>query len=250
MSAPGEHRVLGVRVDPLTMADAMSTLDDMVATRNRGYLVFCTVSSVLSALENPSVAEAIEDAALVTPDGMPLVWITRRRATKPVERVYGPDFMRVVLESRDGLRHFFYGGMPGVADRVAQLVRERYPGAEVVGSYAPPMDLEVGKADTDAIGVINEARPDVVWIGLGHPKQELWAKAMQVHLEAPVLAPVGAAFDFLAGTKKEAPVWMKRAGLQWLHRLASEPRRLAKRYVVGNSKFVWLLARERLRGTR
>ena len=245
---PPSFDVLGVRVDAITMTDALATLDRLLRTRARGYLVFCTVSSILSARDDHDVARAMSKAALVTPDGMPLVWLGKSRANTPVERVYGPDFLRAVLERGVPLRHFFYGGASGVPEQVAEAVG-RYEGCEVVGTYSPPT-LEPGSIDHDAIPIINEARPDVVWVGLGHPKQELWMSVMSPELDVPVLVGVGAAFDFLAGTKREAPGWMKRAGLQWVHRLASEPSRLWRRYIFGNARFLFLLARERLSGHR
>jgi N-acetylglucosaminyldiphosphoundecaprenol N-acetyl-beta-D-mannosaminyltransferase len=239
--------VLGVGIDAITMDEAVATLNQLVRSRAKGYFVFCTVSSVLSARDNPHVARAIDDAAIVTPDGVPLVWLGRRASDRPIERVYGPDFLRSVLDRGAGLRHFFYGGAPGVAQQVSKILAARYPNSEVAGGFSPPMGLEPGQIDEEGAAAIAAARPDVVWVGLGHPKQELWMQTMSDHLDVPVLAGVGAAFDFIAGTKKEAPAWMKRAGLQWLHRLVSEPTRLWRRYILGNSRFVWLLARERFR---
>lgn len=243
---PQQFRVLGVRVDALTMESALRFAERAVSERRRGYLVFCTVSSVLTAIDEPAVRAAIEEAGLVTPDGMPLVWLGKRATDTQVERVYGPDFLRAVFERDTPLRHYFYGGAPGVAEEVGRVLTADRPHHTVAGAVSPPMGLSGETVDRDAVEAINAARPDVVWVGLGHPKQELWMRTMAPHLEAPVLAGVGAAFDFVAGRTKEAPAWMKKAGLQWLHRLLSEPRRLWRRYLVGNSRFVWLLLRERL----
>lgn len=245
--APPSFRVLGVRVDALTMDGALGLVEAAVAERSRGYVVFCTVSSILTAIDEPQVATAIEEASLVTPDGMPLVWLGKRSVHEPIERVYGPDFLRAVFERPGPLSHFFYGGAPGVAEEVARRLTRDRPNHTVAGALSPPMGLSGEVVDRAAVDAINAARPDVVWVGLGHPKQELWMRTMSPHLDAPVLAGVGAAFDFVAGRVKEAPPWMKRAGLQWLHRLLSEPRRLWRRYLVGNSRFVWLLLRERIR---
>lgn len=247
MSVPERFDVLGVDVDALTMDDAIAVLTDLVCSRKKGYFVFCTVSSVLSAREDPAVALAIADAAVVTPDGVPLVWLGRHASNKPVERVYGPDFLRAVFERGSGFRHFFYGGAPGVAQQVAKVLLRTYPDNTIAGEFSPPMDIQVGEEDEEGALAIEAARPDIVWVGLGHPKQELWMHRMFRHLDVPVLAGVGAAFDFIAGRKKEAPSWMKRMGLQWLHRLLSEPRRLWRRYILGNAKFIWLVARDRFR---
>jgi N-acetylglucosaminyldiphosphoundecaprenol N-acetyl-beta-D-mannosaminyltransferase len=238
--------VLDVEIDALTMDRAIEELDGMVVRRAAEYVVFCTVSSLLSAQDDAHVAGAIGAASMVTPDGMPLVWLGKRAVDVPVERVYGPDFMRAVLERRPQLRHFLYGGGPGVAERVAQVLEDTYPGFRLAGTYSPPMGLTPSEIDAEGAKAIDDAQPDVVWVGIGHPKQELWMHTHSGRLSAGALAGVGAAFDFLAGTKREAPAWMKRAGLQWLHRLASEPRRLWRRYLLGNARFVWLLAKERI----
>lgn len=208
-------------------------------------LVFCTVSSVLSARDDARVAEAMA-ASVVNPDGMPLVWVGRR--THPhVARVYGPDFMLYLFE-RTGARfsHFFYGGAPGVADAMVRRLRERFPDLRVAGTRTPRMGLDPADPPEDDIAALNASRPDIVWIGLGHPKQDLFMHLNRARIDAPVLAAVGAAFDFHAGVAREAPAWMKRSGLQWLHRLAKEPRRLWKRYLLGNSRFVFLLLKDRL----
>ncbi len=223
------------------MDSAVAALQDLVKEKASGYLVFCTVSSVLSAQDDANVRHAINEATLVTPDGMPLVWLGNRRSESKVERVYGPDFLRAVLDQVPNLRHFFYGGAPGSRRRWSRRSRRSIPG----WTWPAPIRLRCwspARWIPKPSRSINAARPDVVWVGLGHPKQELWMQTMRSHLHAPALAGVGAAFDFIGGTVKEAPEWMKRSGLQWLHRLASEPGRLWKRYLVGNARFLWLLA--------
>lgn len=241
---PQRFDVLGVRVDAVTPRSALAAVSSAISTNARSYVVFSTVSSILSARDDERVARAMDDAAVVAPDGMPLVWLGRR-ARREVGRVYGPDFMLALLEETGPtLRHFFYGGAPGVADAMAERLAARFPGLQVAGTLCPRVadGTEVLSEDVEAI---NAARPDVVWVGLGHPKQELWMHTHRALLQAPVLAGVGAAFDFHSGRKKEAPEWVKRSGLQWVHRLASEPRRLWRRYLVGNSRFLALLAAER-----
>ena len=237
--------VLDVRVDAVTPAGVVAAVESAIEAKAKSYVVFSTVSSILSARDDARVDAAMEDAAVVAPDGMPLVWLGRRGAGREhVDRVYGPDFMLTLFEATGSrLRHFFYGGAPGVAEEMADRLRARFPGLAVAGMHCP----QVGDGTEllpDDVELINAARPDVVWVGLGHPKQELWMRTHRAALDAPVLAGVGAAFDFHAGRKKEAPAWVKRSGLQWLHRLASEPRRLWRRYLVGNARFLYLLALE------
>lgn len=240
--------VLGVRVDAVTPSEVVAAVEVAIDAKAKSYVVFSTVSSILSARDDARVRSAMEEASVVAPDGMPLVWLGRRARshTRPVDRVYGPDFMLELFEvTGSRLRHFFYGGAPGVAEEMAVRLRERFPGLVVAGTHCP----QVGDGTQvlgDDVELINATRADVVWIGLGHPKQELWMQTHRAALDAPVLAGVGAAFDFHSGRKKEAPEWVKRSGLQWLHRLASEPRRLWRRYLVGNTRFVSLLAKERL----
>lgn len=237
--------VLGVRIDALTPDSTLSLVEDAVVAGSKTSLAFCTVSSVLSARDDPLVKKALA-SGVVTPDGMPLVWLGRRRH-EGVERVYGPDFMLHLFE-KTGSRyaHFFYGGGPGVAEEMARRLKRRFPALRVAGAYSPPMGLDPADPPLEDIATINGSGADVVWVGIGHPKQELFTYLNRERLKAPVLAGVGAAFDFHAGRTKEAPAWMKRSGLQWLHRLVKEPRRLWRRYLLGNTRFVVLLAREAL----
>lgn len=243
--------ILDVGIDPLTPAKATEEIGTLISEKRKGYVVFCTVSSLLSARDDPAVARAMQNAELVTPDGMPLVWLGRRRSAHPVERVYGPDLMLDFFAATGSqFSHYFYGGQPGVAEAAVERLCKRFPDLQVAGCSTPPMDVSGTTLDSDAIHEINASEADIVWVALGHPKQELWMSTNQEHLDAPVLAGVGAAFDFHAGRKKEAPEWMKKSGLQWLHRLASEPRRLWKRYLIGNLRFGILLASRALQLTR
>ncbi len=238
-------RVLGTYVDATTERAAIARTADLILGNERGYIVFCTVSSVLSAREQSDVAEAILGAFLVAPDGVPLVWIGRRTQACPIERVYGPDFLISFIETTGPqFRHYFYGGGPGTAEAMVSRLQDRFPALRVAGWRAPPMKVDPTHADRSELAWINQSGADIVWVGLGHPKQELWMQANRHLLEAPVLAGVGAAFDFHSGNKKEAPRWMKQKGLQWAHRLSREPTRLWRRYLIGNSKFLFLLVKE------
>jgi N-acetylglucosaminyldiphosphoundecaprenol N-acetyl-beta-D-mannosaminyltransferase len=183
--------------------------------------------------------------SLASPDGMPLVWVGRLLG-RSVQRVCGPDLMPALIDrSRAaGGRHFFYGGAPGVAERLASRMAEAYPGLDVVGTHSPPFRTLTPEEDLAEVALINEARPDFVWIGLGAPKQDLWAARQRPHLDAAVLLAVGAAFDFHSGGLRRAPAWMQARGLEWLYRLYAEPRRLARRYLVTNTRFLWLLGKE------
>jgi len=181
---------------------------------------------------------------MTAPDGMPLVWLSRLHGQKHVSRVYGPDLMLAVCEASvdRGYTHYFYGGAEGVTEALAHRLVSRFPGLQVVGTYSPPFRPLFPDEDEAIVQLVNEANPDIVWIGLSTPKQEYWMAEHVGRLEAPVMVGVGAAFDFHSGRKKQAPRWMQRSGLEWLFRLLTEPRRLWKRYLINNPLFLWLVA--------
>ncbi len=213
--------------------------------RPGAYVCLTNVHTTVESQKNASLRAAAEDAYLSVPDGMPLVWILRRRGMRRAGKVTGIEFMPLVAEQGlpHGLRHFFYGGGPGLAAKAANGLRELVPGTNVVGQLTPPF-AEGGDWD---LGPLQEAlattKPHVLWVGLGAPKQEIWMHLKASHLDVPVAVGVGAAFDFLAKTKRPAPRYLSRMGLEWIYRLLSEPQRLWRRYLVGNSIFVYLLVR-------
>jgi N-acetylglucosaminyldiphosphoundecaprenol N-acetyl-beta-D-mannosaminyltransferase len=182
----------------------------------------------------------INQADMAAPDGMPLVWLCRFHGHRGVSRVYGPDLMLALCDHSvaGGYRHFFYGGAPGVAERLAATLKERYPGLQVAGTHAPPFRPVGAMEERSVIEAINAIDPDIIWVGLGTPKQDHWLAQHRPLLTAPVLVAVGAAFDMLSGSIPQAPRWMQRSGLEWLFRLCQEPRRLAHRYLVYNPLFL------------
>jgi N-acetylglucosaminyldiphosphoundecaprenol N-acetyl-beta-D-mannosaminyltransferase len=247
MTDPARVNVLGVGVSAINLERALSLIDRWVREGDRRYVCVCTVHGVMECQRSESLRGLVNGAGMVTPDGMPLVWLGRR-AHPEVDRVYGPDLMLAELERSQvsGHRHFFYGGGPGVAEELATRMRARFPGLSVVGTHSPPFAPLEELCTPATADLINAARPDVVWVGIGSPKQDLWMGRMRPLLEAPVLIGVGAAFDFHTGRVRQAPRWMQRAGLEWLFRLAMEPRRLWRRYALYNSWFLWALALQRL----
>jgi len=180
----------------------------------------------------------------VFPDGAPISWLERRQGALAAERVPGPDLMLAALRSSVDLRHFLFGSTAEVLARLERRLPSLVPSLRLAGSLAPGRGEEHDAAVIDAV---RAAKPDVVWVALGAPKQELWARRHAAALEPALVVCVGAAFDFHAGSKPRAPQWMQRAGLEWLHRLASEPRRLGWRYVSTNTRFVLSAARELVR---
>ncbi len=247
--------ILGVHVSAVNMPSAIETIERWIAEGERHYVCICTVHTVMECQQDPALLQVVNGAGLRTPDGMPLVWLSLQAGNRHVTRVYGPDLMLALCERSaiTGHRHFFYGGAPGVADVLADRLGARFPGLRVAGIHTPPM-LPVGALeDAATIEKINESGADIVWVGLGAPKQDWWVANHRPLLKASVLIAVGAAFDFHSGRVRQAPRWMQRNGLEWLFRLSQDPRRLWKRYLVLNSLFVMKVLRTRawsVRGDR
>lgn len=232
--------VLGIEISAITFDQALDELQRRVAQRDDGYFTFTGVHGVIESQHNAELVRIHNDAALTCPDGMPMVWAARRAGAAWTERVYGPDFMLAACEQsvEPGWRHFFYGGGEGVAELLTESLVLRFPGLQVAGTYTPPFrDLDDGEV-VEVVEVINAARPDIVWVGLSTPKQERWMARVAARVDAPVLLGVGAAFDMNAGLLPQAPDWMQGAGLEWAYRLAREPRRLWRRYLANNPRFL------------
>ena len=251
MTNPPTFHVLGVPIGVVTFQGAVQFLLAAMADSRRVSVHFCTTHTVVEAHDDPALRAALEVADLPAPDGMPLVWLGRRQG-EAIERVCGPDLMPALIDQgrAHGARHFFYGGAPGVADRLAVRMAQRFPGMIVAGTYSPPFRRLLPDEDAAEVALINAAKPDYVWVGLGTPKQDLWVASHRARLDAAALLAVGAAFNFHSGTVKRAPAWMQRTGTEWLFRLAAEPRRLARRYTVVNTRFAYLLLREALAARR
>jgi N-acetylglucosaminyldiphosphoundecaprenol N-acetyl-beta-D-mannosaminyltransferase len=241
-------RLLGVRVTAMSYAEAVGAMLAAARERRRIRAHFSTVHSLMEATRDPALAAVFESAEIVATDGMPLVWLARRRGVTDAERVCGPDVMLSVCDRgrEDTLRHFFLGGRPGTPEALASRLGERFPGLVVAGVLSPPFRVLSRVEDAELVDTINAAAPDVVWIGLGSPKQEFWAADHMDRLRASLVLPVGAAFDFHSGQLRRAPRWMQRFGLEWLFRLAAEPRRLFRRYVTTNARFAFAVLNDEL----
>ncbi|HZQ50248.1 MAG TPA: WecB/TagA/CpsF family glycosyltransferase [Candidatus Dormibacteraeota bacterium] len=240
---PERVNVLGVAVSAINMQMALAEIESWIERRERHYVCVCPVHSVMECRRSDEVRRIFNAAGMVTPDGMPIVWTVRASGHPEAARVYGPDLMLALAEQslKTRRRHFFYGGGPGVAERLVQRLQARFPGLDVVGAYEPPF-APLDELCTDATAaLIDHDQPDIVWVGISSPKQDRWMACMRPRLNAPVIIGVGAAFDFHSGTVRQAPLWMQRSGLEWLFRLGTDPRRLWKRYAVDNPWFVWEL---------
>jgi N-acetylglucosaminyldiphosphoundecaprenol N-acetyl-beta-D-mannosaminyltransferase len=233
--------VLGI---PLALTDYERTLDwidEAVASRARAYVCVAAVHTVMASQEDPELREAVLGADFTVPDGQPLVWAMNLLGHRLPSRVYGPDLMDMACArgARTGRRFYLYGGRSqGALVELARQLRLRHPGLQIVGGYAPPF-RPLTEAETErTVADIERSGADVVWVGLGVPKQEKWMAQMRPRLSAPVLIGVGAAFDFHAGLVAQAPGWLQRLGLEWAFRLSQEPRRLWRRYLRYNPRFV------------
>lgn len=238
--------VLGVRCFVGDIASAADAAIERALSGAGGYGVLCNVHVLMTARREPEVMAALEGAWTVFPDGAPVAWFQRRAGMRAAERIGGPDLMPAVLDRgrAHGIRHALFGSTPDVVVALAERLRERFPGVEIVATHAPATGEE---DDESELARVVAARPHVVWCALGAPKQELWMARCASALAPAIVLGVGAAFDFHAGAKDRAPTWVQRAGLEWLHRLGSEPRRLVVRYVTTNAAFVGAAATQLMR---
>ena len=234
--------ILGVGVSAVNMETAVGRIQRWIERREPNYVIAVPAHCVVECLKDERLRGIYNRAGMVTPDGRPIAWITQLMSCRHVEQVRGSDLMLSVCErSVDlGYRHYLYGGWPpDVVEQLAAKLKKRFPGIQIVGTYAPPFRPVTAAEDVAIIEKINAARPDIVWIGLGAAKEEFWAESHVGKVTAPVLVGVGAAFDFHSGRKPQAPRWMMRSGLEWFFRVLTEPRRLGPRYLKDNPTFVW-----------
>jgi N-acetylglucosaminyldiphosphoundecaprenol N-acetyl-beta-D-mannosaminyltransferase len=240
--------ILGVHANAINMNDALTAIDSWIVTQNPHYICVTSVHSIMECYDNPELRSIYNKSGLITPDGMPVVWLLRQHGYPFTERVYGPDLMLATCQQglQKGYRHYFYGGGPGVAEKMAQRLTDRFPGLIVSGIDVPPFRQLTPEEDEAAISRITTARPDIVWIGLGCPRQERWMSEHLIKLGAPVLIGVGAAFDFHSGNKLQAPHWIQRIGMEWFFRLITEPRRLWSRYFKNFPRFIFFVLLQQL----
>jgi N-acetylglucosaminyldiphosphoundecaprenol N-acetyl-beta-D-mannosaminyltransferase len=239
--------VLGARIDALDWEDAVERLVAWGARRQSRTVCICNVHSVVTAAQDPGFMAVINGADLATPDGMPVAWMLRLLGRRGQQRINGPDLMWRYLHEAERLGQVvsFYGSTEATLARLRAAMLRAFPALRIGEMISPPFRTLSAVEERAYRERIEACRTAVLFVGLGCPKQERWMAAQRGRLHA-VMVGVGAAFDYHAGTVRRAPVWMQRSGLEWLHRLASEPRRLWKRYLVTNSLYVWLAARQLL----
>jgi N-acetylglucosaminyldiphosphoundecaprenol N-acetyl-beta-D-mannosaminyltransferase len=246
-ATPATVDVLGIPLARIDYDGALDWMDAMVAAQQRGYMCVAATHTVMASQEDDELRAAVLASSLTVPDGQPLVWAMNALGARLDARVYGPTLMERAMEraARTATRHFLYGGRnQGALVQLAYNLRSRYPGVKIVGGHVPPFRALTASEEDAVVAEIDRSRADVVWVGIGVPKQEKWMAAMRERLQAPVLVGVGAAFDFHAGLIAQAPPWMQEAGLEWAFRLGTEPRRLWRRYLRYNPRFVTGFARQ------
>ncbi|WP_327633752.1 WecB/TagA/CpsF family glycosyltransferase [Kribbella sp. NBC_00482] len=238
--------VLGIHVSVTNLDHTVGAFASWIERAERQLVCVTDMNALLHARADARLTEVYNTSGLTVPDGMPLVWAGHRAGFEEMDRVAGPDLIeRVLAEAADrGWTQYFYGGAEGVADELRERFQERHPALKVVGVECPPYRALTDAEDAETVARMNEARPDIVWVGLGAPKQERWMADHRDRLNATILIGVGAAFDFHTGRLDRAPYWMQRAGLEWSYRLYKEPRRLWKRYVLGIPRFLLGILRQ------
>lgn len=236
--------VLGIGIDAVNMQQALAKITQELAQRRKGYVCLAGVHGVMEAQRNPEVARVLAGAALVAPDGMPTVWVGHYQGHSQMERVTGPDLMLEVMrheELRD-YTHFFCGGKEGVAGELRDQIVARFPFVKIAGTYTPPFGPMSPEQEKEFIEQIGRLKPDIIWVGISTPKQELFMERYLPLLDTTLMFGVGAAFDFHTGRIADCAEWIKRCGLQWFHRLLQDPKHLWRRYLRNNPSFLFSIA--------
>jgi N-acetylglucosaminyldiphosphoundecaprenol N-acetyl-beta-D-mannosaminyltransferase len=243
MELSKRQNILGVQISAVAMQPTLEWISRQIESRIPHYICCAPAHAIMNCVDDPSLREIYNHSGLTTPDGMPIAWLLRWYGYREVERVYGPDLLLAAcgFGLERGWRHFFYGGTPEITNLLLQRLSVRFPGLQVAGVINPPFRSLSLEEERDMRVVISEARPDILWVGIGSPRQERWMAQHVNNLSVPVMVGVGAAFDFLSGVKPQAPRWVQRSGLEWLFRLASEPKRLWRRYLLNYPRFVALI---------
>jgi len=236
--------LLGVQVEALDMEQALTHVKRALVEHSKGYVSMIGVHGIMEAQRSPSLAATYARSILKVPDGMPTVWVGRSQGHKRMQRVAGPDLMLEIFRRQEfaGYTHFLYGGKQGVAAELAESFSRQFPWARIVGTWTPPFRELSASEEEDLITTIGHLKPDMIWVGISTPKQDHFMRRYSPRLDTTLMFGVGAAFDFHTGRIKDCADWIKSAGLQWVHRLVQDPRRLWRRYLFNNPAFIWRIA--------
>jgi N-acetylglucosaminyldiphosphoundecaprenol N-acetyl-beta-D-mannosaminyltransferase len=233
--------VLGVPMAAIDVTRAWAEIERWVRDGAKTYVTVTGVHGIMASQDDKDLLRIHQSAGMCVPDGVPTVWIGHLRGHKNMRRVYGPDLMLEVMRRSGtaGITHFLFGGKEGVPELLHRRLLEKFPNCRIMGTLSPPFRA-MTESEEDALrGLIAELRPDIIWVGLSTPKQERWMAAHVGRLDAKVMIGVGAAFDFHAGLLRQAPRWIQCIGMEWFFRLCMEPRRLWRRYLYNNPRFIW-----------
>jgi N-acetylglucosaminyldiphosphoundecaprenol N-acetyl-beta-D-mannosaminyltransferase len=235
--------VLGVGVHAVSMHSTTAILESHLRTRRKGYVCLTGVHGIMEVQRDSALRSIFAEALLVAPDGMPTVWMGHWQGFHKMERVFGPDLMLEIIGHKEfrGRVHFFCGGEPGVAENLRKEMTHRFPWVKIAGTFTPPFRQMTSKEESDFAEKVRLLQPDIIWVGLSTPKQEQFMARYLPLLDTKLMIGVGAAFLFHTGAIRDSPPWVKRAGLQWVHRLIQEPSRLWKRYLMNNPLFIFLI---------
>jgi N-acetylglucosaminyldiphosphoundecaprenol N-acetyl-beta-D-mannosaminyltransferase len=249
LGQPPRCNVLGIGVHAVDIPGAVQAIAEAASSSRKGCVCVTGVHGIMEAQHDATLRGILNTALLNVPDGMPVVWVGRSQGFRAMNRVYGPDLMMAACERsvREGWTHFLYGGRPGVAEQLRVVLQQRFPGIRIAGTFTPPFRPLNAEEEADLQARVQASKPDLFWVGLSTPKQELFMAKYLAALDVKVMFGVGAAFDVWTGNIKDSPAWVKKAGLQWAHRLVQEPRRLWRRYVSIVPGFLFLILLQGLR---
>ena len=241
------YRILGVKVYVINLPQAQKNINTWIENRDKHYVCLAPAHAIMSVYNNSDLVNVYNNSGMTTPDGMVIVWILKMNGYRHVSRVYGPDLLRAMCSETEktGLKHYFYGGEPHVVEELVRVLQSDYPELNIIGYESPPFRPLKDAEEIDLLDRMGTLKPDIFWVGLGSPKQEIWMSEHLNQLDVKVMIGVGAAFDFLSGNKKQAPKWMQKTGLEWFFRLITEPKRLWRRYIL-YPKFVFLVLLQQL----
>lgn len=234
------YKVIDCYISATDSAQLICAIEERITNKKGGYVCFSNAHTVVTSHHDKILRDITNESFVSAADGKPLSVVGQLMGVEGAHQVAGPDFMAHLLEHGQGIRHFFFGSTPETLEALVGNVKAKYINANVVGSYSPPFKpVSIDQIDEESVKIIKQAEPDIIWVGLGAPKQEYWMCAHEKVLAPSILMGVGAAFDFHAGCISRAPQWVRKMGFEWLHRLLQEPRRLFKRYAVTNSLFLY-----------
>jgi len=240
--------ICDIKIDNITINDVVRVVEDIIKNKEQGYLLTPNVDHIVKLRKDREFQHIYRSASLVLPDGMPLLWAAKFLGTPLKEKISGSDlFPRLCeLANEKGYKVFFLGGREGAAQKASEIMKAKYANLQVIGAYSPPFGFENDRAKNEKIiKMIKEAKPDILFVGLGAPKQEKWIYKYKVQYQVPISIGIGISFEFTAGIIKRAPLWMQKIGLEWLWRLMMEPKRLWKRYLIDDIQFFWLILRQK-----